>query len=864
LIKNATNILNLFNKSLLVSIIGFIATLVSLGFTAPERHISGAILSGEVVDSITGEKLPYINVFLDRSRNGVVTDKKGRFNISSPSISDTLIVKSLGYEIKKIPIVSGCKYIPTIKLSTQEITLDEITIKPTKHKYSKKNNPAVELMEKIRKAYPYHNPYNENYYSFSAYDKVTLGINNFKSIEYNENQKGKFGFINNYVDTSAITGAQILNISLKERLSKTISKPNSKGIKHIILASRNVGIDDNFNQENIRKFLEDILRDINIFGDDITLMQNKFVSPLSSIGANYYKYYITDTIDIAGEKCIELSFLPHNPESFGFNGKLYIVKDDSTMFIKKLKMQVPSKINLNYVKNLFIEQEFTRDSIGNRHKTTDDMVVEFQILPSSPELYARRLRILNDFSYTDDTNYTNLYNNEGSLQYADNYDSQNNDFWENTRPVELTSSEASMKSMIDQLRDIPLIYWSEKIISILVKGYLPTGHPSKFDLGPINTLISSNTVEGARFRIGGMTTANLSSKWFSRAYLAYGTSDRKFKYGGELEYSFTDKKYHSREFPIHSIKAEYKYDIDMIGQHYLFTNADNIFLSLKRKTANLVTYQRLAQIEYQLERKNGFSFSISIHHEIQEATRWLPFTNSLGDSYKNYHLSSISIKLRYAPGETFYQAASMRIPINSDAPIIQLTHEYGPKKLFGSDFTINKTELSLQKRIWFSAFGYTDIILKGGKIWSQVQYPALIWPNANLSYTIQPESFALMNPMEFANDTYGSWDITYWLNGWLFNRIPLFNELKLREVISFRGIYGSLSKKNNPLLNQNLYLFPVDADVSMLNKKPYMEIGVGIDNILTILRLDYVWRLTYRNTPGVDNSGLRLSLHFTF
>ena len=177
---------------------------------------------------------------------------------------------------------------------------------------------------------------------------------------------------------------------------------------------------------------------------------------------------------------------------------------------------------------------------------------------------------------------------------------------------------------------------------------------------------------------------------------------------------------------------------------------------------------------------------------------------------------------------------------------------------------MNKTEIGLQKRFWFSAFGYTDIIVKGGKIWSKVPYPDLLLPNANLSYTIQSESYALMDVMEFANDQYLSWDVTYWANGALLNRIPLIKYLKLREVFTFRGLWGSLSDRNNPAHSSDVFLFPADTRCQKMGSKPYMEIGVGLDNILTFLRLDYVWRLTYRDTPGVNRGGLRLALHFTF
>ena len=193
-----------------------------------------------------------------------------------------------------------------------------------------------------------------------------------------------------------------------------------------------------------------------------------------------------------------------------------------------------------------------------------------------------------------------------------------------------------------------------------------------------------------------------------------------------------------------------------------------------------------------------------------------------------------------------------------------LTHEFGPKGTLGSDFTINKTEFYAQKRFWFSSFGYTDVVFKAGKIWSQVEFPALLWQNANISYTIQPESYTLLNPMEFAMDQFASLDLSYFGNGILFNRIPLIKKLKLREIVTFKGFLGKLSDKNNPEFNDRIYRFPLDSRTTAIGRKPYMEVGVGIDNILTILRVDYVWRLTYRDMPGIDRSGVRISLHFSF
>lgn len=846
----------------------FIFTILSailpLHMSAQNRQYPVTVIEGVVTDSITGEPLPYANIFLKGSTSGIASGIDGRFSMSTSTNFTSLQVSVMGYDTKNIFVNKGKHNTLHIKLVPSETMLEEVVVRPAKEKYSKKNNPAVQLMERIRATHPKYNPENQDYYSYDKYEKLVMGLNDFYPDRQSSWLTKKFDFIYEFIDTSEVSGKPILPISVKEKSSRVLYRKEGDRHKEYIAGIKRSGLDEMADEESIQKFLEDVFREVDIFQNDITLMQNRFVSPLSHIAANYYKFYL-DTVSVMGERCLELSFAPHNRESFGFNGRMYLPVADSTLFVKKVVLNVPKAINLNYVKNIYIVQNYEKAEDGTRMKVSDDMTVEFEIIPGTQGLYARRQTGYRDFSFDEpDKELARYFDKEGEKFTDDFATIQPEQYWHDHRQMPIKENEQAMKKLLARLREVPVFYWTEKVVTVLVSGYIRTGSESKFDFGPMNTTISANTAEGARFRVGGMTTANLSKHWFSRGYVAYGTMDKKFKYGAEVEYSFNEKKYHSREFPIHSLRLEHNYDLDQLGQHYLFTNADNIFLSLKRKPDDKVTYRRLTSLNYKMERKGGFSFDVGFKHEIQEATRWLPFENGYGDCFKRFTEAAFTLTLRYAPGETFYQTKSQRIPINLDAPVFQLTHEYGPKGMLGSDFTMNKTEFSVQKRFWFSAFGYTDIILKAGKIWSQVQYPALMWPNANLSYTIQPESYALMNAMEFANDQYLSWDLTYWANGALFNRIPLIKYLRLREVVSFRGLYGKLSDKNNPELHNELFRFPFDSFATPMKKQPYMELGVGIDNILTILRVDYVWRLTYRDTPNVDRGGVRVQLHFTF
>lgn len=744
--------------------------------------------------------------------------------------------------------------------------LQELVVKRKRQKYSKKNNPAVDLMRKVRDCRKIIIPDKQPWYSYDKYDKIIIGINDFDvDLDKSDGVIGKkLRFFSQYVDTAAWTGKRILNISIKEKSSKVLTGEKRGGRLEIVDGLRSYGLDEAYNQDNIRKVIEDVVREVDIYSNDITLLQNRFVSPLSAIAADFYKFEITDTVNMNGEKCVELSFYPHNPESMSFNGKLYIGEKDSLKYVKRATMRLPKASNVNYIENLFISQNYDMDSNGKSHKTLDDVCIEFTVLPGTPKIYGNRLTVYSGFS-GNKTPLHDLYESyKGSEVIAEGADSRNEEYWSDRRPYPLSRAQNAMGGMMKRFREEPLFYWTEKVLDVFVNGYIKTGNPSKFDIGPVNTIISYNKAEGVRLRIGGLTTCSLSSRLFGRGYVAYGTHDHKWKYSGEFEYSFIDKKYTSREFPVNSIRATYTYDTDQLGQHYLFTNPDNMFLSFKRKESDLITYRRLGKLEYNLELLNNLSFGVELRNEIQEATGWVPFKRGNGVEDRKFTQSVMKLMIRYAPGEKFVQGITSRLPINMDAPVFLLTHEFGSKGFLGADFTLNKTELSIQKRFWFSAFGYTDIILKGGILWSKVPFPVLLWQNANLSYTIQPESYSLMNPMEFAMDKFVSLDFSYNMNGLIFNHIPLVKKLKLREVFTFKGFYGSLSRKNNPEFNEDLYRFPLEAATMPMGKKPYMEIGAGLDNILTILRVDYVWRLTYRDRPGIDRHGLRVSLHFSF
>jgi hypothetical protein len=282
-----------------------------------------------------------------------------------------------------------------------------------------------------------------------------------------------------------------------------------------------------------------------------------------------------------------------------------------------------------------------------------------------------------------------------------------------------------------------------------------------------------------------------------------------------------------------------------------------------------MNYVRKYLLQYEKEWLNGLTFKTWARHQNEEAAGTLKYIykddKGNEENWKSIVSSELGVQLRFAPGERAYAGRAGKesvFNLSKDAPIFKLSHQTGLKGILQSNYNYNHTELSVEKRIWLSSFGHLDTRFKAGKVWDKVPFPLLALPNTNQSVTIQPEAFHMMRALEFVADQYVSLNVTYYMKGWLLNRIPGIRWFKFREVLSFNGIYGSLSDKNNPALSNQLFLFP--EGTMGLGNKPYMEVSAGLENIFKILRIDYYRRLSYLDNPNIKKGGVRIALRFSF
>lgn len=802
---------------------------------------------------------------------GTYSNTKGNYRLP-PAKTDTLIVSYSFYKPDTLIIRKGEKHRDIFLNMSQP--LKEVVVKKKKQKYKRKGNPAVELIEKVIAHKNDNRVESIDSYKSTVYKKMVITFGKFE-MDFQKNAFNRqLAFLEKYIDTVKADTVPVITLSLRESLSDYYYQKSPQKKINYVIARRMQGVDEIQDEEGLGTNLEAMFTEVNIFDNDIELMLNRFVSPLSSAFATmYYHYFITDTLMVDGISCIELSFAPVNSRTFGFTGRLYIV-NDSSYALKKYSINVPVDINMNYVKRLIVEQDFVQIDNGLWVPNTSQTFGAFSIIKRKKKkqrhIYIRQ----NTLWYQYEIGATipdSLSSADGETESPDVWKYKSGR-WKNMRPEPLTPQESVIDSLSTELRRLPLFRGLEKTVEIVSTGYISTTKDrkqSRFDIGSIYNMISFNPTEGVRLRVGGMTTANLHDRFFLTGYLAFGCKDLKLKYNATAIYSFVPKKRHYNESPKHALYLSTSYDMEMVGQNYSYMDRDNILLSYSDDiTALSAQYVRRHKLRYVHEWQNRFSIDTWVQMEENEATGksayWRINSDGSASPVRDYRVWEWGIDLRWAPGERVYNKQSGKgdlLRLSKDAPVFKLSHTFG--NLDGKCW-YNHTDFSVDKRFWLSAFGHIDATAQAGIVWNAVPFPKLYVPQSNQSWFLTPNTFCLMKPMEFLMDKYVALYGTYHLKGWIFNRIPGWNRLKLREVVSFSGIYGGLSAKNLPSVNTpGLYVLPDGC--SPIGKVPYMEFTAGIENILQVLRIDYVRRISYtEGLTGWEKNGIRVSLNITF
>lgn len=823
-------------------------------------------IEGTVTNAKTKEKLPFVSVSVPQAALGTNTDEDGHYTLRIPAQYTSVVFTYLGYRTVTKTLVAGVPQEINVQLTTSAALLNEVVIKGSKlPRYKNKENPAVALIRQVIGHKEQNRPESYDYVEYEKYEKMAFSFSNLSEKFKNRKIFRNYQFLFKTQDSTAAGGVNILPVYLEEKLNKEYYRKNPEKLKSIALGAKQVQFDKHFiDNEGLSTYFNRMYQDIDIYDNNIALLGNQLLSPIANNSPTFYQFFITDTLKQHTPQLIELSFLPRTKGDMLFKGKLYVTLDGNYA-VQQADLSVDKRINLNFIKSLDASLEFAENPDKRYHLSKTDLAIDFGISQNKGSgFYGERVVTYRNYEINK-PQPASLYDGP-ALMANDSVANRPATFWQQNRPDSLSQIEKTIYTNVDTLQTIKSFRRTLEIFTFVLSGYKGFG---PVEIGPANTFYSFNPVEGFRLRLGGRTTPELSKRIYFETYSAYGFKDRKWKYYLSSTYSLNNKSVYT--FPQNFIRASFQRDTKIPGQELEFVQEDNFLLSFKRGVNDKWLYNDIYRLDYVHEFNNHFSYTLGFKKWQQAPAGGLYFQNIQHDrvnSVLSLNTTELTLSLRWAPKETFYQGKLYRSPIISPYPIFTARFSAGVKGLFNGEYNYQNVSLNATKRFYLSQLGHADITLEGGYIFGQVPFPLLDIHRANQTYSYQLNSYNLMNFLEFSSDHYASLFIDHNFNGFFFNKLPLIKHLKLREVASLKLLYGGIRQENNPNAHPELYQFLRDAQgqptTFALGSQPYAEASVGVANIFKLFRVDIVKRLTYLDNPNVAEWGLRGRFKFDF
>ncbi len=851
----------------------FILSLVFVGQMTAQTTQPLTVVEGFVVDSLRGDTIPFANIGIVGTSEGVSADENGYFKVSFLEAKNGLQISAVGFKTCFITIKMGMSQRVKIQLASTTTELQTVVIK--KERYRNRNNPAVELIQKVIAHKSTNRLENHDFYEYKQYQKLELDLANigesFKNSKYLSNVK----FFFDDTDTSKVSGKGLTPIYQNEKVSNIYFRKSPDTHKEYIEGSKSANLGNLFDETGLDDYLQYLYIKADIYDNEILLFKKPFLSPLSPISSEFYRFYIMDTTNVGGKRCINLAFFPRLKSDLNFEGNLYIT-DDSTYAVRKVEMTAPKDININFLHEFHISQQFDQLSDSSWSLVRDEVMIDFGVTNSKKSfgLWGKKTTMMRDFVFNKPQK-ADIYASAQVVNEAKNADKQSADFWEKNRLEPLSMTEQNIYKKADRLMQTTDYQNFLGFKYLWATGYWKT---HKVELGPLGALVSSNDLEGTRMRVGFRTTYDMSHHWRLEGYGAYGILDQKWKYNAALTYQFNDEQFNNR--PQSVIKAWYYNDVEIPGQNIEKLSQDNVLLSFRRGQFNKMYYKQSIGISYTKENMRGFTYQVGIQQRELTPTGSLSFQRMSESTTQNVpqkttrpklQTNELFVNLRYAPNEEFFQGQNFRRRIVNKYPVFSINYMYGQS---GQDvrhsFNYHKVSANVVKRFFMAPTGHTDAMLEVGRTFGKgLPYPVLHVFRANQTLNYEEFAFNQMNYLEFISDKYTTLVLEHAFDGFILNKIPLIKKLKWREFATFKAAYGSLDDANNPAKNPSVYRFSTDAKRQSLTHNfidgtPYMEAGFGISNIFKILRLDAVRRLNYLDHANVSKWRVQGQFLFDF
>ncbi len=793
-------------------------------------------IRGTVIDSHTKEPLPFVNISLMGTTVGTITDLNGEYFIETRVDADTLVVSFMGYKPQKKVIKKFRFQEVNFELEPDIYYLEEVVIVPGE-------NPAHPILRNIIANKHLHNPERFDSYFYETYNKIEVGVDNVDERLKRHRLLRDFQFVFDYVDTSAITGKVFLPVFISESTSDYYYRRLPRFELEIIKATSTSGVEN----VSLSELSGHIYQQINIYENFLYVFEPGFVSPISDYGLFYYNYHLLDSAFVDDKWCYHISFVPRRRQDRTFSGDFWV--NDTTYAIKNIRMRLSVEVNFNFINDFVAEFEYQQLGDSSWFLKQERMFFDFNLEQRFTGFFVNKTTLYYNIVVNQETP-DDILRMRNKIVVDDEALKRDREFWDNNRPVPLTNQEADIYKMVDSIQEVPIYRIYEKLVSMFVMDHYELG---PIELGPYFRTFSFNEIEGNRIRLSGRTSNNFSTNLMISAYCAYGEKDRRFKYGGGVLYLFDNN-------PRFGIFANGKYDIEQLGQSPVALTDDNIFKSLLRRSPNYqLTMVKDFTVGAEKEWFKGFSNVLTFTHRRIEPNEYVPFIkdeNSQEFDMAELKTTEINLRLRFTKDEKILRGEFERFSLGTTKPVLNVNITAGLRDIFDSQYDYAKFRFNVEQRVPVSPLGFFRYVVDGGWIIGSVPYPLLHLHPGNETYIFDRHAFNMMNYYEFASDKYISVYLAHHFQGLFFNRIPLIRRLQLREVVSVKGLIGSLDDSHRQVMNYPEGLHGLS--------KPYFEVSAGIENIFKLFRVDAVWRLSYLDHENVDNFGVRMTMQFTF
>ncbi|MBF2707929.1 DUF5686 and carboxypeptidase-like regulatory domain-containing protein [Flavobacterium soyangense] len=804
-------------------------------------------VSGVVVDKLN-HPVPFANVAFKNSSEGVVCNEDGVFYLESPKAYTTLVITSVGYSDKEIELEKSVNY--NFKILLKEIeSLKEVVI--YRGKTSKKNNPALDILRKIWEHRRKNGLHLFAQYQMEKYEKIEFDMNTIDSAYMKKKLFKGMEFIFKHVDTSKITGKTYLPIFINEALSDVYGDNKLKKVKEKVKANKTSGFNGN---QQILAFVNDLYTDFDVYNNHITFFDKSFTSPISTTGIDVYNYVLRDSAYIDKKWCYNIVFYPRRQNELTFKGDFWV--SDTTFALKNINMAATKSANINWVKDIYIEQEFEvlNDSIFLLSK--DYMMADFALnkKENSKGVYGKRTTFFRDHKFNNEK--PEKFYKEDVNYYDKEVYNKSEDYWQENRFENLTKDEKGIYKMLDTLQTVKKFQNIYNLVQIFDSGYI---HHGNLDYGPIYSLIGQNSVEGLRLKTGVRTYFGPNDPWRLQTYIAYGLVDDKVKYGVTGKWIVEPK---NRVI----IAAGNRRDIEQIGASLTTTND---ILGRSNASSGLLTFGsnnkltnvNLSNVQVEIEPLKNLTFGAGVTYRtlISASPEFsLDYYTDLSQTTIKSQVkqSEFNLKVEYTPNRKPIGFSVERYNTDSPFTSLFLTYSQGFKGLLSSDFEYKKLQLYYKQPIIIGPLGRSDITVEMGKTFGYVPLGLISVVPGNQSLFDISNTFSNLQYYEFVSDQYVTLKWNHDFQGRFFARIPFMRKLNWRENIGIKSVYGTVSNENRTINASGLVYNAPD--------KVYWEYSTGIGNIFKFFRVDFSWRGNYLNIPNANKFATKISYGFYF